>query len=369
MAYDGIQNTNKVNSMTQRKLRAKVIDTYLSSRTLMARLQGMAKPFRGKTMDIIHDIAADDQFEYISGLEVGAPTRSDTTITTSYAHAAARQPRVSVMLDSFANSGAEQEIDVDDFNYEKAARDMVFKAGTDLYTNTGTGKQWHGLASVVDDGTNAASIGGQSRTTYTELQAHVQAATAGNLSLVELAEVKNSIRAAGMVTEEPTIIVTGKGGTALYEQLLTPTVTQNYRESGGLDLPLRGFQMRPRAAAEAKGGLGFNAYAYAGIPMVEDDGAADDEFLFLNEHYLYWAGRSIVPDKWKGVIEKVSLGSPSTIDGVSLNMPSEFHGFFFQKDQVMPNQAGMVGWFYIIGQLICESFRRQGKLEGATAVA
>ncbi len=369
MAYDGIQNSTKVDQMTERKLRAKVIDTYLSSRTLMARFQGMAKPFRGKTMDIVHDIDTDDQFEYISGLEVGSPQVADTTIVTSYAHAAARQPRVSVMLDSFANSGAEGTIDVDAFNYEKSARDMVFKAGTDLYTNTGTGKQWHGLASVVDDGNSVANIGGQSRSTYAGLQAVVESAGSNQLSLSEMADVHNQVRASGMASEEPTIIVTHKEVTTFYEQLLTPTVTNEYRHSGGLELPLRGFNMAPRTAAQARIGAGFNAFAYRGIPVIEDDGCDDEEMLFLNENYLHWHGRSIVPDKWKNVIEKVSLGEPKTIDGVSLNMPSQYHGFFFQKDAVMPNQAGMVGWFYIIGQLICESFRRQGKLDAIKGIA
>jgi hypothetical protein len=49
-------------------------------------------------------------------------------------------------------------------------------------------------------------------------------------------------------------------------------------------------------------------------------------------------------------------------------MPSAYHGFFYQKKMLIPEQAGKIGRFYVAGNFIGTSFRRQGKLTAITGI-
>jgi hypothetical protein len=63
------------------------------------------------------------------------------------------------------------------------------------------------------------------------------------------------------------------------------------------------------------------------------------------------------------------LGNRQTYEGVGAENPPTDYGWFFQKRQVMPNQAGMIGRFYVIGQLVGSQPRRHGKLTGVQGIA
>jgi hypothetical protein len=70
-------------------------------------------------------------------------------------------------------------------------------------------------------------------------------------------------------------------------------------------------------------------------------------------------------------MEKVNLGTMKAYEGTgaeALNMPSEYNGFFYQNDLMLPNQAGMIGRFYVIGQMVAKGFRRSGALYAITGV-
>ena len=116
-----------------------------------------------------------------------------------------------------------------------------------------------------------------------------------------------------------------------------------------------------------KGASGFTALSYRGMPIIKDDACTSGNLFFLNERYLTWRGRTVVPSKYRGQISKVNLGTPSTIEGVAA-APSNEHGWFSQDLQMMPNQAGMIGRYYVIGQLVSGQFRRHGRLTGITGV-
>ena len=48
--------------------------------------------------------------------------------------------------------------------------------------------------------------------------------------------------------------------------------------------------------------------------------------------------------------------------------PSEFNGFFYQKPMMMPNNAGTIARFYVIGQICTWNSRMNGQLYGITGV-
>lgn len=360
---DGIANSNRVQSTTERKLHAKVVDNVLNSRTYWSRLNGMGKPFSGKVFDYTIKITDSGQGEFYSGLEALSTAASDTTLELSYAHTAFAQPVVSIMLESFANAGSEGTIDLDVFKQEEAVAEAVQALGTAVYEG-GTGKQFNGLANIVDDATTYSTIGGQSRSTYPMLNAQVNA-SGGTLTLAKLATLDDDCSAAGIDSESPNINLTTKIVWSLYEELLAPQVQASYASVGYDRLPLRGNSIVK--SADLKGAAGFTVLSYRGNPVLKDDACTAGVWFMLNERYLEWRGRTIVPAKYRGQLTAVSLGTPSTIEGVAA-APSKYHGWFFQLMRMMPNQAGMIGRYHVIGQVCCSQPRTQGKLTGITGV-
>lgn len=366
MAYDGVQFGQRVDGFTERKLHAKVVDNILNAPTYFSRILSAGKPFLGKTEDVTVDITQDTQGEFFTGLETLNSSAANTTITLSYAHTAFTQPKVSIMLESFANAGQTGTIPLDAFKYEKAAAETLQRFGSAIYAD-GTANRPNGLGIVVAD---SGTIGGQSRSTYSQLSATVTAAASNKLTLAQMATMHDTISAAGLMSEEPNIMVTTKAVWSLYEQLLTPNVRTSYNEAGYPALAVRGkYAMKNKN--ELKNAAGFSALSYRGIPMIKDDFCTSGYLYFLNENYFDWMGRTIVPDEWKEVLEKVNLGTMKAYEGTgaeALDMPSEYNGWFFQKNLVLPNQAGMIARFYVIGQLVARGFRRHGVLTGVTGV-
>ena len=360
---DGIGVSNRVENFGDRKLHAKVVDNILNSTTLMSRLMGNGQAFNGNTEDFTIKITDSGLGEFYTGLETLSSAASDTTITLSYAHTAFAQPIVLPMLESFANQGPTAQIDLDQYKVEEAVSKAVQQLVTAAY-GTGSGDQPNGLGNIVDDGTDAGTIGGQSRTTYTTLNA-TRTASGGNLSLSKLATLEDNISASGIESEGPTLHVTTKTIWSLYEELLSPQVRADYASVGYNALPVRSRSIVKRA--DLKGAAGFTVLSYRGVPVIKDDAATAQNWWMLNERYLVWKGRNSVPSKYSGHVSKVSLGTPTTIEGVAA-VPSEDNGWFFQEFQMMPNQAGMIARYHVIGQLCSSQPRRNGRLTGITGV-
>lgn len=370
MAYDGaswgtLGDGGRIDGLTERKLHAKVVDNVLNAPTYASRLISAGKPFMGKTMDVTVDVTQDNQGEWFVGLENLSSSAANTTITLSYAHTAFTQPKVSIMLESFANAGQTGTIPLDAFKYEKAAAEALQAVGTAFYAD-GTLNRPDGLGIIVSD---SGTIGGQARSSYSQLNSTVTA-SGGTLSLAKMATLHDAISAAGLRSEEPNIGVTTKTVWSLYEQLLTPNVRASYNEAGYAALPIRG-DFAVKNKQELKNGAGFTALTYRGMPIIKDDFCTSGVLFFLNENYFAWHGRTIVPDEYKGFMEKVNLGTMKAYEGTgaeALDMPSEYNGWFYQKPIILPNQAGMISRFYVIGNVVGTGFRRHGKLTGITAV-
>jgi hypothetical protein len=362
---DGIPNTSRVSDLTYQKIYAKVVDQVLNSPTYYSRVVSAGKPFEGKTEDVVYDILADTQGQFFTGLETLNSAAVSTTVTGSYAHTAYTQPQVSIMLESFANVGTQQAISLDDFKFEKAAAQALQALGSAIYGD-GTGNQPLGLGQIVND---SGSVGGLARATYPSLSATVTA-SGGTLTLAKMATLYDAVSAAGLASEEPNVGLTTKAVWSLYEQLLSPNIRTSYNEAGYPALAVRGkFMMRNKS--ELKNAQGFTALSYRGIPLIKDDFATSGVLFFLNEEYFDWKGRTLVPEMYKDTLEKVNLGTMSAYEGTgaeALSLPSEYNGWFYQKPLTIPDQAGRIARFYVIGQMVPRSFRRQGKLTGITAV-
>lgn len=363
MAYDGVQYGQNVDGTTERNLYRKVVDNVMNAPSYASRLMSQGKAMNGKTEDVTVDILRDNQFEWITGVETLNSAGANTTITLSYAQAAGTQPKVSIMLESFANTGSKGTIPLDAFKYEKAAAEVLQNMGTAIY-GTGTSNQPNGLGNIVLD---SGTIGGQSRSTYSQLNA-TNTSWATTLTLAKMGTLDDTVSST-LTGEQVNLGLTTEAVFTLYEQLLQPQVRADYNSVGYNAVSIRGKGMQKRA--ELKGAAGFTALSYRGFPIIKDEFCTSGVMFFLNEGYFDWMGRTMVPDEYKNFLTKVNLGTLRAAEGTgyaALDLPSEYNGWFYQKPLMLPNQAGTVGRFWVIGQTVARGFRRLGKGTGVTTV-
>jgi hypothetical protein len=356
---DGLLYGNRVGHFNYEKELATVIDAILNSTTIASRLLYNAKNFNRATLLKTVKILRRTQGQWISGLEPLNSSAENVTIQMQFNRTLYSQPKVNILAEALARQ-YDSAIDYDQFEMEDVVDEVVQDLSAAIVSGTGTGNQPDSLDMICDDGTNYTSIGGQSRSTYTSLAGtNTSFSAVGSLS--KLATMFDAISDTGP-NETPTILATTFSVFSLIESLYTPMVRHEY---GFLPVGSK----NPSAHKADGMGNGFSFLDWRGIPIIRDKAIASGVGYMLNENYLDWYGDDTAPDMYKPYLKKVSLGSSNVKEGQSADMrPSDFHGFFYQKDQIMPNQAGMIGRVYLSGQLVSFQPRRQARFSGFTGV-
>lgn len=358
MAVDGLPNGNRVNNFSHSEAHSVVLDAILNTPTYWSRLNGMGEKFDFPTKKYTVKVSRTNQGQTFQGLEVLNSSASDTTISLEYSHTGYSHPAVKIMLEHFAAENSGQDIDLSSFINTEAIAEINESLGSLVY-GIGSANSINGLEKIVDDGTNVDSIGGQSRSTYTMLNSTVTDSS-GTISLAKMAALWSAVSSG---VKKPTIAVTTETIFNYIEELIQPQTRGSYQAHQYL--PIRGKNPMARDG-DTFGEAGFTTLVYRGVPIISDEFATSGVLYLLNERYLTWYGRTSVPSDFKSDISPVKLGSSKTLD---LNYkPSDFHGWFHQKDQMMPNQAGMIGRYYVIGQVCSGNPRYHGKLTGITGV-
>ena len=362
---DGIAVTNRVEGKTLRKLNNKVVDAILTGPTYMSRLMSMAKRFVGATMDWTIKFQQSSQFEWFTGLENLNSSAEDNEITLSYAHTAGTQPKVSIMTESFANAGPEGVIPLDAYKYEEAAQEVLQQIAEAAY-GTGAGDKPNGLQSIVDDGTNASTIGGQTKGNYDVLDA-TYTDSGGTLTLAKLGTLDDNAAKGGKVASVPNINVMDFPRWSLFEQLLDPQLRANYNSAG---FPRMSVMGDGPSESVIGGAAGFASLAHRGFPVIKDKKATSGVWYKLNESSLGWFGRTIVPQEYARLgLSKVNLGSMEAMESLAAKeAPSSFNGWFYQPPLLMPNQAGTIARFYVLGQIATWRPNLNGQLHSITGV-
>lgn len=342
--------TNRLDGTTERKLHAKVVDNVLNAPTYASRILSKAGQFMGKTMDYTVDITLSDQFEWFTGLPNLNSSAEDTAITLSYAPTAGTQPKVSIMLESFANAGQTGTIPLDAYKFEKAGQEVIRNLAGAIY-DTGAGDKPNGLQSIVDNGTNAGTIGGQSRTTFSALNAGAYTEF-GTMTLAKLGTLDDAAAVGSELGAVPGMNVTDFPTWSLFEQLLDPNVRANYESAGFPRLAIRGDGTVSKA--QLGGAAGFIALHHRGMPLLKDKFATSAVWYKLNEDSFGYSGLTIVPAEYKALgVRKVNLGSMEAYESLAASeAPSEFNGFFYQPPIMMPDQPGTIARFYVMGQMM-----------------
>ena len=362
---DGIAISNRIDASTERKLHAKVVDNVLNAPTLGSRIVSKGVAFQGTPQSFSLKVTNASTFEWFVGLETLSSAADDNVIILNYNHAAGTQPKVGIMLESFANAGAAGTIPLDAFKYQEAGAEAIDALATALY-GTGSGNAPLGLQAIVDDGTNAGTIGGASRTTYTALNA-TYTSSAGTMTLAKLATLDSAASKGSEVGAMPNLNATTFTIWDLYETLLEPTTVSNYNSNGFPMLSIRGENVVPNA--QRGGAAGFMVLFHRGKAVLKDKYCTSGVWYKLNEKSSGWYGRTIVPDEYRGTLTKVDLGDQSAYESVAADEAvSTFNGFFYQTPRMMEDQAGTIARFYIIGQYCTWNPRMNGQLNAITGV-
>ena len=335
---------NRILTTTQDKLLPKVVDTVLDSNVLFTRIVGAAKKWSGEQMKKSVKVSKNTTGQSFSGTDLLSTDATDNRVRLAF------DPRfytIAVQIpltDLSINARNETKvIDLMSAEMETSAQDMADDLGELAYLDgTGEdGKDIQGLGAIVDDGTDVATYGGQSRSTYSTLGATVTA-SGGTLTLAKMATLHSAITSG---SQKPTLGVCDQTVWDLIEQLFTPQ-ERIIKDVNSIKNGL-------------KGGGGYVGLYYRGVPIVADEQATAETLFFLNEKHLDFYALPVAMTeevKYKTVTEGNDYGQPLGL------------GFSFSGWIKPANQAVLIGHIYLGGEFISWNPKRQGKLTGITGV-
>lgn len=207
----------------------------------------------------------------------------------------------------------------------------------------GTGnssKDFLGLGAIVDDGGDVATIGGQSRSTYTTLQS-TDTASGGTISLAKLSTLHSAVTSGA---QKPTIGITTEAVWDFIESLIAPQE--------------RIIKDEPMVRKGLTGGSGFTALFYRGVPILADEKATSQYFFWLNEDYIEWYGLPVfMTEAIKFRSQDIKGNDYSNVTGL---------GFSWSGWIKPSNSASVVGHIYLGGELVTWNPKRHGRLTGIT---
>lgn len=351
----------RVLSLTQNWLLPKVVDNTLKSNILALRLAGKAKQGKGESIKRAIKYQSSGQASSFSGLDSFTATQLNTKVRLSYDMRGIRIPVAISGMEAVANNvAATQVTDLVKEALEESQTELADAWGGYMYGYGlgNNGKDPLGVSVYADDGTNVSTVGTLSRTTYPVLNGYL--ASVSTMALSSLATMFTNI-SSGSGSTTPTLMSSDPTRWDYFEQLLTPSVRQEYTMQGyynvGVGTPTRGQGLT--------GMQGFVAVTYKGIPWVRDEKATSQQIFMLNENWLDWYGWSA-----DGIFgyKSVSLGS-DTIEGMYAESPmSQYTGFNWSGFRAPTNQFGGIADIIVLGNLVSWQPRRQGRITGVTGV-
>jgi hypothetical protein len=332
----------RIQTTVQQKYLPFVTDTVLNSNVAFQRFVRAAKKWSGRTLRVPikykKNVTGQSFRGYDSFSVAATDNRQFMEFTPSF-----YQITVSLPGDELSVADTEDKIlDLMRLTIQSDTEDMADDLGDLIYAD-GTGnssKDPLGLAALVDDGSNVASIGGLSRSTYTTLQSTVTASS-GTLTLAKVDTLWANVKSG---THVPTVWMTTESVYNFYSQLLRPQ--ERIMKSAGTTKGMRG-------------GTGFDGIEYQGKVILSDEKCPSGLMYALNENYIDWYGLPFFnakPVAYKNQIKGNDYPSPMGL-GISWS------------DWIVPANAGtVVGHIYFGGQFITTNPKRSGKLTGITGI-
>lgn len=267
------------------------------------------------------------------------------------------KPVVIADIESTLNKGDEQVLDLLDTEFDSQAQSLMMIMSQNLYVGTGIGNDYDSLANAADDGTNYATYGGLSRSTYPSIKGYYIAGV-GALTLAKLATAYDAVE---IGTDKPSAIMTTKPIWTTYESLLTPTVRAGYTQNG---FPMmNAWGLVPNASVLQGASQGFEVVFFRGTPVMKDEQMPTGQLYLYNENYFGFKGINIDADNIKTLnFKKQNDGVPQGVVG---RVPST-RGFNFRDLMHPVNQLAEIGHLIYAGNFISENPRLNGHMVGVS---
>jgi len=352
--------SERVKTITEEKYVPVSIDGILNSNVFTSRVfMRENKNWGGRQLMIPLQFAKPTSGGSFSGLGDFDTALQDTrirqTFDTAYFYQNVSLSGTEVSL----NKTDAEVLDLAKITLEEAQNAMLDTISGLLY-GIGAGDDFTGLEKIVDAGANTSTYAGLTRTTYTQLNSTVTAASGGALTFAGMAVDMRGASAASSKRQRPSIIVTTEVVWDLLESLFTPTISSNYDSlSRGQITTYSKPGVTLSGQDSLKGNYGFETLVWRGIPIVADEKCTSGVVYYLNEEYLHWYNL-----KGVGLTSyKVSGQVDSVYSEYGRNYPIQWSGF--QKPHA---QYADIGQFMCLGNLISGSTRRHSKRTGVTTV-
>lgn len=340
-------------AIAQTALLPKAVDTIHGGNALTMWILSGMKAWRGKTLDKTIVVSSAGNGGSFSGLDRFNTNTVDTKIRLAYDFRGYEQPVSIPGMEADIVDSSDASIDLLAGAIEEAANEMADSLG-DIFYGTGTGnsnKNFLGLAALVDDGGEVATIGGQARATYTTLKAN-ETDVGGALTLDAMATMYDSCE---IGNTSPSVIFTTPTIWSKYEALAQPTISHN------LDAMMPRGRFTPsglKTGPQLAGEMGFASLTYRGTPVVKDEKATSGTMWFLNERTLGFYG---LASKRKGYTQ-IMVGGNTQIEGEYADQPRKSLGFSWSGLLSPIDQYAEVGHILLLGNLVTDDPRRNGVL-------
>ena len=353
--------TDRLTTVTQDEILPQVVDAVLGGNFITFRFLSNAKRWTGESLKKPVKIAQNELGGSFSGLDTHSTATVDSRRMLTYYVKGYEIPVAIPGMEKAVNRTPAQVINLVKVELESAQADAMDDIGTMLYADgTGNGsKEFEGLDSLIDDGTSVATFGGLTRTTYDPYLDSTRTASGGTLTLAKMATLTSAVSVGGGNRNRPSVFISDETVWNLYEELLSPTVRENYNAFG---LPsVTRTSKAPLRGAELGGAAGYVSLSYRGIPWVSDEKSTEQTIWAVNENYIDWYGLK------DSDLKQIGMGG-GTIDGPYSEAPSKNIGFQWTGFLRPINQYGEVAHLYLLGNLVNWSAIRQGRLTGVTGV-
>lgn len=336
-----------MDTITLEEIIPRVVDTVLRSNTFATKMLSKTKRFGAATMDFPIKFQLGTAVQSFLAFDTLPTSFTDTRVLMKYNPRFVAANVALAGTDIISNNTAAKVLDLTRVEMQSRAQDLADGIGTMLWSN-GTGnsnKDFLGLGAIVDDGTNVATIGGLSRSTYATLKGTVT--SSATLSLATMRTLYNAIADA---TIAPTRAYTDYPTWALYEQLLQPQ-EKIFKEVN--------------IVPNYKGYEGFTGFMYAGMEVVADRKATTGNLDFLNENFLDFYGLDADLDAFEGS-RKVDVAG-KLFAGNMYNEVGNL-GFYWTGFIKVNTQFAFNSFIVLAGNLCTDNPRRHGKLTNITGV-
>jgi len=247
---------NTVTSIVDRYLLPQVVDNVYNSNAFLHRLlKSNKKMVQGGTQIEVPVMLSDfTAGGFYQGLDLLSMVPQDTVRNAVFGWKQAYVPLVFAGIDLIKTDSPDAIVNLISMQTNQAGMKMAEILATSLFATTASATGLDSIPLAVDDGTNAGTYGGLSRTTYSNWKG-VRDAANSSLSITGLNATYTSAQVGGRT---PSIIVSGQDGYNAYYNLA-------YGSAG-----MTSYSVSAGTVDETLFAAGFHNVLFNGVPWVVD---------------------------------------------------------------------------------------------------